>query len=267
MPVVQLNGVTINHESAGSGPAMVFLHPNPFDHTLWRHQMAHFQLWFKVIAIDLRGYGRSARPDDCAIGAMSDDVAGILDHLQIGAAIVAGLSVGGSVAQEFAASHPGRVTALIAAGCSASGPEIAAFMDERIRGYASGNVAEYYAQHMRDLAAPGFFDTAVGAYLMETFMERAGSLRRESLVAMFTGIKAWSVAERLHRIDVPALYIAGQHDPALATTRAASLKVRGAVFHEIPGTGHICALEAPGAFDRLVLDFLRAHRLLPAPNR
>ena len=46
---------------AGDGPAMVLVHANPFDHDLWLYQTAHFSTWFRVIGIDIRGYGRSSK--------------------------------------------------------------------------------------------------------------------------------------------------------------------------------------------------------------
>ena len=267
MPRALINGAQLAWEAAGEGPALVLLHPNPFDHTIWRYQIARFSLWFQVLATDLRGYGRSERTTECSIRTMSDDVAGLLDHLGIAQAIVVGLSVGGIIAQEFAVDHPDRLRALVVAGCAASGADIRDFMDARIEGYGTQPLAEYYLAHLRALTAPDFPGTRMGAYLLETFREKAPTLRKEPLVAIYRGIKAWSVTERLAEVRVPSLYIAGEHDPARATTRAASRLVPGAVFHEIPGAGHACCLEAPDEFDRRVLDFLRAHRLLPPPNR
>ena len=267
MPRVLINGAHLNYEAAGEGPALVLLHPNPFDHTIWRHQTARFSLWFQVLATDLRGYGRSDRIVSPSIRTMSDDVAGLLDHLGIAQAIVVGLSVGGIIAQEFAVDHPDRLRALVVAGCAASGTDIQRFMDARIEGYSTQPLEAYYLTHLRELTAPGFPDTRFGAYLLDTFREKGPTLQRESIVSIYRAIKAWSVTERLGQVRAPSVYIAGEHDPALATTRAASRLVPGAVFHEIPGAGHACCLEAPDEFDRLVLDFFRMHRLLPPPNR
>lgn len=267
MPRGTINGATLAWEEAGDGPALVLLHPNPFDHSIWRYQMPRFALWFRVLATDLRGYGRSERTTACSIPTLSDDVAGLLDHLGIDKAIVIGLSVGGIIAQEFAAAHGGRLSALVVAGCAASGEAVREFMDARIAGYTNEPLAEYYHAHLRALTAPDFPGTRLGAYLLGTFLEKAGTLSREPIVAIYRAIKAWSVAERLGSVRAPALYVAGEHDPARETTRAASRLVPGAVFHEIKGAGHACCLEAPDEFDRLVLEFLKVHGLLPTPNR
>lgn len=62
MPYSTSNGLKIWYEVNGDGPAMIFVHANPFDNTLWTYQIAHFSTWFRVISIDIRGYGRSDKP-------------------------------------------------------------------------------------------------------------------------------------------------------------------------------------------------------------
>src|SRR5271170_7189168 len=55
-----------------TGPVMAFVHPNPMDQSCWIYQMAHMSTWYRCIAIDIPGYGRSpkARP-----GLTMDDMA------------------------------------------------------------------------------------------------------------------------------------------------------------------------------------------------
>jgi pimeloyl-ACP methyl ester carboxylesterase len=61
MPFSRANGADIWYEVTGEGPTMVLVHANPFDHDLWMYQAEHFSTWFKVVSIDIRGYGRSAK--------------------------------------------------------------------------------------------------------------------------------------------------------------------------------------------------------------
>src|SRR5687768_4606400 len=61
MPYSGANKVNIWYEVAGDGPAMILVHANPFDNTLWTYQVSHYSTWFKVISIDIRGYGRSVK--------------------------------------------------------------------------------------------------------------------------------------------------------------------------------------------------------------
>ena len=95
MPYSRANGVDIWYELKGDGPAMVFVHANPFDHDLWLYQTAHFSTWFKTIAIDIRGYGRSSKvTTPYALKDMCDDVIGVMNDLGVARAICCGCSVG-----------------------------------------------------------------------------------------------------------------------------------------------------------------------------
>ena len=62
MPYSNANGLRIYYEVSGEGFPFVMVHANPFDHNLWMYQIAHFSTYFKVVAIDIRGYGRSDKP-------------------------------------------------------------------------------------------------------------------------------------------------------------------------------------------------------------
>src|SRR5262249_41165032 len=59
MPYSTANRIRIYYEVSGEGLPFVMIHANPFDHNLWMYQIAHFSTYFKVIAVDIRGYGRS----------------------------------------------------------------------------------------------------------------------------------------------------------------------------------------------------------------
>ena len=88
MPISRANGVDIWYEVTGAGPALVFIHANPFDHDLWMYQAAHFSTWFRVVGIDIRGYGRSAKvTTPYGLADMCDDVIGVMDDLGIARAV------------------------------------------------------------------------------------------------------------------------------------------------------------------------------------
>ena len=82
-------------EQAGAGRPMVFVHANPMDKSSWLYQMAHFATWFRTIAIDLPGYGRSPR---ARAGVKLEDIAGAcweaVDEITTEPAVLVGLSIG-----------------------------------------------------------------------------------------------------------------------------------------------------------------------------
>src|SRR5438876_1158420 len=62
MSYCSVNGIKIYYEVSGEGVPLLLIHANPFDHRLWQYQIASFSTFFKVVAVDLRGYGHSDKP-------------------------------------------------------------------------------------------------------------------------------------------------------------------------------------------------------------
>ena len=144
------NGVDIWYEVAGDGPAMVLVHANPFDHDLWMYQTAHFSTWFKVVGIDIRGYGRSAKvTTPYALKDMCDDVVGVMKDLGIARAVLCGCSVGSGIALLLALDRPDLFEAVILVGGNSSA---SARYQGRIDGYRA-NLADYHPRHIRRTGA------------------------------------------------------------------------------------------------------------------
>ena len=102
MPTCLVNGIKIFYEVSGEGFPLVLIHANPFDRRLWIYQVAHFSTFFKVINVDLRGYGYSDKPTSPTnIVEMSEDILGVCHQEGIKEAVVAGISVGGVIALQF----------------------------------------------------------------------------------------------------------------------------------------------------------------------
>jgi 3-oxoadipate enol-lactonase len=258
------NGVKIYYEVSGEGFPFVMIHANPFDHNLWMYQIAHFSTHFKVIAIDIHGYGRSDKPTRrFSLEDMADDVLGVCRDEGVREAILGGVSVGSGMALLLGLEHPEMFKALILVGGS-SGP--GGSIEERIYGYTKIGVDKYHIQHLRELVAPAFSETKLGKYLLNTFVERDPWLSGESIGQIFRARAGTDMTPRLGSMKVPTLVINGEYDNSLkAGQRTASL-IPGAVHKILPNTGHACCIEDPAGFDDFVIEFLRAHRLMPSPS-
>ena len=260
MPHSRANGLDIWYEVAGDGPAMVLVHANPFDHDLWMYQTAHFSTWFKVIGIDIRGYGRSAKvTTSYTLKDMCDDVLGVMRDLGVERAVAGGCSVGSGIAILLALDHPDKFDALILVGGNSG---VSSRYQGRILGYRR-NLADYHIKHLRELVAPAFAESRLGRHLLNMWVEREPRLTGEAIAQVFMAGNHTDTTERLPTMRVPTLVINGEFDMSLlAGTRTASL-VPWAVHHVLPGTGHACCIEDPAGFDRLVIDFLQLHKLMP----
>jgi len=254
------NDVDIWYEVTGAGPAMVFIHANPFDHDLWMYQVAHFSTWFRIISVDIRGYGRSAKViTPFSLEDMCGDVLGVMDDAGVASAICAGCSVGSGIALLLGLDNPDRFNALILVGgnSGASGR-----YQQRIDGYR-GDLADYHIKHMRELVSPQFAQTTLGQHLLNQFVEREPRLKGEAIAQVFMAGNHTDTTGRLPTMRVPTLVINGELDNSLpAGQRTASL-VPGAVHKVLPSTGHACCIEDPAGFDTLVIEFLRARGLMP----
>jgi 3-oxoadipate enol-lactonase len=261
VPYSQSNGLRIYYEVSGAGFPFVLVHANPFDHHLWMYQIAHFSTYFKVVAMDIRGYGRSDKPaTPFSLKDMADDVLGVCRDENVTEAILAGVSVGSGIAILLGLDHPEMFKAIILVGGS-SGP--GGSIDERIRGYTKTGIEKYHIQHLRDLVAPGFAESKLGKYLIGTFVERDPWLSGESIGQIFRARGGLDMTARLATMTVPTLVINGEYDNSLAGGRKTASLIPGAVHKVLPKTGHACNIEDPAGFDEFVLEFLRANRLMP----
>src|SRR4030067_1484934 len=107
MPYSKSSDLKIYYEVSGEGLPFVMVHANPFDHNLWIYQIAHFSTYFKIIAVDIRGYGRSDKPThEFSLQDMAEDVLGVCRHGEVKQAILGGVSVGSGIALLLGLDHP-----------------------------------------------------------------------------------------------------------------------------------------------------------------
>jgi 3-oxoadipate enol-lactonase len=261
MPYSTANGVKIYYEVSGEGFPFVMIHANPFDHNLWMYQIAHFSTYFRIIAIDIRGYGRSDKPSaPFTLNDMADDVLGVCRDEHISEAILAGVSVGSGMAILLGLDHSQMFKALILVGGS-SGP--GGSIEDRIHGYTKIGIDKYHIQHLRELVAPEFSQTKLGSYLLNTFVERDPWLSGESIGQIFRARGGLDMTPRLGTMRVPTLVINGEYDNSLAGGRKTASLIPGAIHKILPNTGHACNIEDPATFDAFVIEFLRANGLMP----
>jgi 3-oxoadipate enol-lactonase len=261
MPFASNRGVRIHYEVHGEGPPMVLVHANPFDRRLFMYQVARFSPYFRIVALDIRGYGRADKPQTpFSLNDMADDVLAVCAQEGIARAIFMGVSVGSGISLLIGLDRPRMCDAVIlVGGSSKGGADIAA----RVAGYTSADLRGYQRAHIRELVAPGFCDARFGAWVLDLFSENADELSGACIAQIFRAREACDMRDRLAGMKPPTLVINGAHDVSLQRgTETASL-IPGAAHVVLPGTGHACCIEDPAAFDAAVIDFLKAKGLWP----
>lgn len=261
MPFASNRGVNIYYETYGDGPPMVLVHANPFDHRLFTYQIASFAPYFRLVAMDIRGYGRSDKPTTpFSLGDMADDVLAVCAQEKIARAIFMGVSVGSGISLLIGLDHPELCDAVILVGGSSKG---GADIAGRVKGYTSADLRGYQRAHIRELVAPGFCDTKLGAWVLDLFSEKAHELSGACIAQIFRAREGCDMRDRLGSMKPPTLVINGAHDVSLKRGGETASMIPGAKHVVLPGTGHACCIEDPAAFDRAVIDFLKTNRLWP----
>jgi 3-oxoadipate enol-lactonase len=264
MPTTQVGSHTVYYDEHGSGHPLVLLSGLGSTRLGWWKQIGPFSARYRVINMDNRDAGDSACcPDPYTIADMADDVAGVIENLELGPTHVVGISMGGMIAQALAIRHPELVDKLVLVSTSAGGPtsvnakpEIAALLvrteedvETRVRRTFTLIAGEgYMAAHPEDL------NQIVQNSIAKPMS--AESYQRQLRACMHHFAKG--VAEQLGQIAAPTLVIHGEYDPLVPyeNGRYLAAHIKGAHLSSYPGVGHLSPIEAPERFNREVIEFL-----------
>lgn len=260
MPYSSRNGVKTYYEVSGEGFPLVLVHANPFDRRMFIYQVAHFSTFFKVINIDLRGYGYSNKPaTPVTMMDLCEDAVAVCRQEGVTEAIFLGVSVGGVMGLQLGLDHPEIFKALVLVGCSSQPGDR---YQTRIDGYMNEGVAKYHIQHLTSLVSKEFPQTKLGKYLLGLHTEMDSRLSAPAIAQIFHALQNRDLTARLRELEMPVLVMNGEFDNSLKRSKEMSTKIAGAEHHVIPGAGHACCLEDPARFDEIVLVFLEKHRFV-----
>jgi pimeloyl-ACP methyl ester carboxylesterase len=121
MPKIKsTDGTQLYYEEAGTGTPVVFIHEFAGDYRTWEPQMRAFSRSHRCVTFSARGYPPSDVPEDVrkySQNRAADDIADVLDHLQLNRAHIVGLSMGGFATLHFGFRHAPRARSLTIAGC------------------------------------------------------------------------------------------------------------------------------------------------------
>lgn len=226
-----LNGIEVEYDVTGTGPAVLLSHGYDETGRMWRGQQAALGERYRLITWDMRGHGGTDAGHDPAqysLDATVEDIRALLRHVGEERAVIGGLSLGGYVSLAFYGAHPDMVRALVI--CD-SGP-----------GYRNAEARAAWNQRAAE--------RAVG-------LDQRG---QHGLAHAARGMLAQTdarVIDLLPSIRVPTLIVLGDKDePFIAPCEYMAKKIAGARLEVIRGAGHTSNVDQPEAFNRVVLDFL-----------
>lgn len=264
MPMVRCGNIELNVVERGRGTPIVLAHGFPLDHSMWNAQIDHLATRYRVIAPDLRGFGRSqVVPGVASMEQMADDLAAMLDTLGIADRVVfCGLSMGGYVAFQFWRKYRQRLRALVlcdtrsvadtADGAAGRRKTAEQVLKSGTQGLADGMMPKLFAEStVRD--QPQLVASVRGV------IERTSP---QGVAAALEGLATRpDVTGELAKIDLPTLLAVGEHDAISSADEMSTLAkgIPNAEFRIIPWAGHMAPLENPTAFHEALDPFL--HRV------
>ena len=264
---VTVNDTSLYYEAKGRGLPIVFISGGGIlDRRGWDEQFEFFSKYYRAIRYDVRGIGKSARPQTPF--SHSEDLNELLRLLEIECAHVVGLSVGGAIAIDFAITHPAMVDhlVLVASGLSSDSKS-----DENIQGLdvLSTLVKTKGIEHLIQLTLDAPFvlskeNTAAREKVRQIYLENEDVFQSGfPLYALWRPIQP-PPETRLATIRVPTLIVRGDKDSPVyaAMTDKISRGIPESTTVMIPGGTHFLNLEKPDEFNHAVLNFLRGRRSL-----
>lgn len=248
----------VAYDDRGAGSALVLLHGHPFDRSMWRPQLDALSTEFRVLALDLPGYGASPpRSDTMTMRAFADTVVEVLDTLAIDRAVIVGLSMGGLVAMELGLGYPRRVNGLILAATTA---EPVADGEREMRSTKAAlaqqrGMLPLAAEMIADLFGPDAerdheLACRIFAMMLATPPDGAAAALRGRA-------QRPDYSRLLSSLAVPAIVIVGAHDAHASETVVQQLV--GALpdpeLVRLADSGHLPNLEEPERFNEAVRAF------------
>jgi pimeloyl-ACP methyl ester carboxylesterase len=267
----EVDGLALHYTVAGRGPAVVLLHGLGGFAQSWRYTIEALAPRATVFALDLPGFGRSAKPRTIyQLGYFARALHAFLEAMGVGQASLVGHSLGAAVAVTYALTHPSRVERLALVGALVPGFSFRMSWGYRLAALPvvgealalCGNAAIYKAAVARCFHVPS--PAEVDFLVEHDFPERTGPAARAAWLATARHIRTDFVDRRadyrraLATLDLPVLLVHGRQDPAVPPRHAgeAAAGFPRAALRWVDACGHFPHLEHAQAVNAWLVEFL-----------
>ncbi|MGZ4333091.1 MAG: alpha/beta fold hydrolase [Gaiellaceae bacterium] len=265
MPIAHVNGIDLNYRLEGDGDeTLVLVNGLADDLETWVFQIDDLlAAGYRVLRFDNRGVGSSsAPPGPYTTKLFAEDAKGLVDQLGLDGFHLVGVSMGGMIAQEYAIAFGDDLRSLTLA-CTYAAP-----------GPFCSRMFAMWADLAPQLGIPFVMrDVTLWAFTVPFFEEREEELKEfeaamadlpqplEAYLAQLSSIQTHDTTDRLGRISVPTLVVAGEEDILIPVRLSRRLRdgIAGSQWKTTRG-GHACLWEHPSEFNQALLEFVNAHR-------
>ncbi|WP_246004848.1 alpha/beta fold hydrolase [Nocardioides marmorisolisilvae] len=274
---VTIHGHQRAYVMAGQGPALLLLHGLGCDHTTWNPVIRSLAKKYTVIAPDLLGHGRSAKPRaDYSVGGYANGMRDLLTVLNIDKVTVVGHSLGGGVAMQFAYQFPERTERMILVAPGGLGPEVTPMIRAvSLPGFKMAmaaltvpGVRHVGMAGMRALSRTGMsltHDLDEVAEIYDSFKDPGARAAISHVVRAVVDVRGQIVTmvDRAYLTrEMPMLVVWGTEDKVIPVEHAdrAAVIAPGAQVEVLGNAGHFPHKDHPERFVKIVNDFIRSTR-------
>jgi pimeloyl-ACP methyl ester carboxylesterase len=273
VPVSDGGRLHVVERGPATGRPLVLLHGVALSAALWHYQLTDLANRFRVLAVEHRGHGLSLAGDaGFSIGRLAQDLAELLEALDLGDAVLVGHSMGGMTVLQFAVDHPGVLGERVAGSVLASS---LASTEGRIPWWHTVSVAAAPATgraiRLAGRLPGGYLPSTDLSYLIArmglgarpspTHVELTRAMTAATSAAVLADLwvetERFDVRRQLRSVDMPTLVVAGTRDniTPLANAEEIVRNLRGSSLVKLRGSGHLPMLERREEFNSLVVDF------------
>ena len=264
---IPVNNFDLFYDDLGEGNVpVVFIHGFPFDKSMWQGQLEFLQSAYRVIAFDIRGFGKSTDENSSlSIDLFADDLIAFMDQLNIEKAVICGLSMGGYITLNAYQRFPDRFEALILADtqCIADTPEAKEKRYKTISKIEANGVTDFNESFIKSVFYEDSFTNKkeVVEELRSVVFSNPEHIIQRGLATIAERSETCST---LDKISIPTLIICGKEDSVtpLAQSEAMKKAISGATLKVIENAGHVSNLEQPHEFNKHLSDFLKAINII-----
>src|SRR5690242_4885819 len=263
------NGIGIHYRIAGNGAStLVLINGVGDDLDGWANQLDDFvRAGLRVVSYDNRGVGRSGAPPGPYTSAeMASDLKALVDGLGLAPFHLAGVSMGGAIAQEYAVAHPDDLLSLVLANTFAvADPFTAAAFETWATVALAAGMPVMMEQQAPWIFSPGFYQQHPDR-VAELIEGAQGSTQPAAAFgAQMAALTGHDCASRIGAVSVPTLVLAASDDiiirPELSRRLFDALGPGAGTWAVVPG-GHAAFWENPGPWNQAVIDFVRRNSAL-----
>ncbi len=258
----EVNGARIFYEARGNGPAMLLVHGYPLSGALFARVRDALQTDYKVITLDLRGYGKSDAPGTPdSIDVYAKDALAVLDKLGIDKAIIGGMSMGGPIVLSMYRQAPQRFSGMIlidtiAAAASPAEAGLWNGMADMIRAGNMDGVTKMLLPDM--LTGPTRMEQKPVVDYLEAIVKQAS---KEGAIGGAVALaKRPDASSMLGQIKVPTLIMVGLSDTVypFEISQGMHEAIPNSTLAIIPGAAHAAVFEQPGHAAAAISDWAKS---------